>query len=297
MMKGVVARGTAKLRARTLGRPAAGKTGTTANYRDVWFTGFTTDLLACVWIGRDDSTPIGDKITGGGVAVPIWVDFMQKAHPRTKVRDFPVPPERHVRARRAVERRSRRPVSRRGVDAVRARHAAVEASSSGPTIRSFDDLVPAPSPPPLAANVRRSRACSHSNRARCRARVRVARMLRRCLVSAVLVTLACSGLGGCRKSLEDEPDADSSGARACKPATTAECTMAETQSSLAWIETNVFAKSCAFSGCHNGTATVAGRIDLKTPGASHDDLVGIDSVVEPGRKLVVPGARTRATCS
>jgi len=91
MMKGVVSRGTAQY-AKQLGRPVAGKTGTSANYKDVWFNGFTTDLLASVWIGRDDSTPIGDKITGGGAAVPIWLDFMQKAHPRTKVRDFPVPP-------------------------------------------------------------------------------------------------------------------------------------------------------------------------------------------------------------
>ena len=57
----------------------------------MWFNGFTTDLLCSVWIGRDDSTPIGDKITGGGAAVPIWLDFMQKAHPRTQLRDFPVP--------------------------------------------------------------------------------------------------------------------------------------------------------------------------------------------------------------
>lgn len=91
MMKGVVSRGTAR-GALQLGRPIAGKTGTSANYRDVWFTGYTTDLLACVWVGRDDSTPIGDKITGGGIAVPIWLEFMQKAHPRTPVRDFAVPP-------------------------------------------------------------------------------------------------------------------------------------------------------------------------------------------------------------
>jgi penicillin-binding protein 1A len=91
LMKGVVQRGTARY-ALALGRPAAGKTGTSANYKDVWFNGFTTDLLASVWIGRDDSTPIGDKITGGGAAVPIWLDFMQKAHPRTRVRDFQPPP-------------------------------------------------------------------------------------------------------------------------------------------------------------------------------------------------------------
>jgi penicillin-binding protein 1A len=90
LMRGVVARGTAK-RALELGRPAAGKTGTSANFKDVWFIGFTTDLLCAVWIGRDDSTPIGDKITGGGAAVPIWLEFMKAAHPPTPVRDFPVP--------------------------------------------------------------------------------------------------------------------------------------------------------------------------------------------------------------
>ena len=91
LMKGVVQRGTARS-ASDLGRPAAGKTGTSANYRDVWFIGFTTDLLCGVWIGRDDSTPIGDKVTGGGAAVPIWEEFMRAAHPPTPPRDFPVPP-------------------------------------------------------------------------------------------------------------------------------------------------------------------------------------------------------------
>jgi penicillin-binding protein 1A len=148
LMKGVVQRGTAKY-ASTLGRPAAGKTGTSANYRDVWFTGFTTDLLAAIWIGRDDSTPIGDKITGGGVAVPIWVEFMQKAHPRTPIRDFPVPPN----------------VSFARVEPWGGDMAGVSADPnaaiwmpfvrgtqpgrflSGPAIRSFDDLVPAPALP------------------------------------------------------------------------------------------------------------------------------------------------------
>jgi penicillin-binding protein 1A len=91
LMKGVVERGTAK-RAQELGRPTAGKTGTSANFKDVWFVGFTPDLLCGVWIGRDDSTPIGDRITGGGAAVPIWVEFMKAAHPPTPPRDFPVPP-------------------------------------------------------------------------------------------------------------------------------------------------------------------------------------------------------------
>jgi penicillin-binding protein 1A len=91
MMKGVITRGTAK-RAMGLGRPSAGKTGTSADYRDVWFIGFTRDLLCGVWIGRDDSKPIGDEVTGGTAAVPIWLELMKAAHPPTTVRDFDVPP-------------------------------------------------------------------------------------------------------------------------------------------------------------------------------------------------------------
>ncbi len=146
LMKGVVQRGTARF-ASTIGRPAAGKTGTSANYRDVWFIGFTTDLVAGVWIGRDDSTPIGDKITGGGVAVPIWVDFMQKAHPRTPVRDFPVPA--------GVSFARVEPWSGDGTGPYAdslwmpfLRGTQPQKLIAGPMVRSFDDLVPAPSLPP-----------------------------------------------------------------------------------------------------------------------------------------------------
>ncbi len=142
MMKGVVSRGTAKF-AQQLGRPVAGKTGTSANYRDIWFTGFTTDLLACVWVGRDDSTPIGDKITGGGIGVPIWLDFMQKAHPRTKVRDFPVPPA--VSFAR-VDPWSGDPASPyyESVWMPFVRGTLPAKFLVGPQVRSFEDLVPAP---------------------------------------------------------------------------------------------------------------------------------------------------------
>jgi len=148
LMKGVVQRGTARY-AQTIGRPAAGKTGTSANYRDVWFIGFTADLVAGVWIGRDDSTPIGDKITGGGVAVPIWVEFMQKAHPRTAVRDFPVPP--NVGFAR-VEPWSGDPTGPRAnpKDAVWmpfVRGTMPQRLLTGPQVRSFDDLVPSPTLP------------------------------------------------------------------------------------------------------------------------------------------------------
>ena len=142
LMKGVVARGTARF-AGQLGRPIAGKTGTSANYRDVWFNGFTTDLLGSVWIGRDDSTPIGDKITGGGAAVPIWLDFMQKAHPRTPVRDFPVPP--NVSFAR-VEPWSGDPTgpSAEAVWMPFVRGTLPGKFLAGPVIRAFDDQVPAP---------------------------------------------------------------------------------------------------------------------------------------------------------
>ncbi|MEO8702035.1 MAG: penicillin-binding transpeptidase domain-containing protein, partial [Kofleriaceae bacterium] len=148
LMKGAVQRGTARW-ASQLGRPTAGKTGTSANYRDVWFTGFTTDLLATVWVGRDDSTPIGDKITGGGIAVPIWLDFMQKAHPRTPVRDFPIPA--NVSFAR-VEPWSGEPAGVYGYDSNAivwmpfVRGTFPRNFLSQPPIRSFDDLIPAPTP-------------------------------------------------------------------------------------------------------------------------------------------------------
>jgi penicillin-binding protein 1A len=142
LMKGVVSRGTARW-ALSLGRPTAGKTGTSANYRDVWFNGFTTDLLGSVWIGRDDSTPIGDRITGGGIAVPIWLDFMQKAHPRTPVRDFPAPA--NISFAR-VEPWSGDPTGPSG-DAVWmpfVRGTLPTKFLAGPAVRSFEDLIPPP---------------------------------------------------------------------------------------------------------------------------------------------------------
>jgi penicillin-binding protein 1A len=90
LMKGVVEVGTGK-KAQALGRPVAGKTGTSTNYRDAWFYGFTPDLLCGVWVGRDDFKPVGHDVTGGQVAVPIWLDFMRTAVKGQPVRDFPMP--------------------------------------------------------------------------------------------------------------------------------------------------------------------------------------------------------------
>ena len=92
MLRSVINEGTAAS-ARGLGftADAAGKTGTTNDYRDAWFCGFTPDLLAVVWVGFDDNTPVG--LSGTKAALPIWVDFMKAATSGTKPSPFPPAPE------------------------------------------------------------------------------------------------------------------------------------------------------------------------------------------------------------
>lgn len=80
MLRDVVNFGTA-IRARELGWPAGGKTGTTNDFSDAWFLGFTPYLTAGVWVGFDDnSMKLGKKETGSRAALPIWLDFMKAAH-------------------------------------------------------------------------------------------------------------------------------------------------------------------------------------------------------------------------
>jgi penicillin-binding protein 1B len=92
MLRSVLNEGTAAS-ARALGftADAAGKTGTTNDYRDAWFCGFTPDLLTVVWVGFDDNTPVG--LSGTRAALPIWVDFMKSALGGQKPSRFPPPPE------------------------------------------------------------------------------------------------------------------------------------------------------------------------------------------------------------
>ncbi len=92
MMQGVVARGTGAKAGAGLNRPIAGKTGTTQDFNDAWFVGFTPDLAAAVWIGFDTPTGLGDKETGGAIAAPVWHDFMAVALKNRPVLSFPVPP-------------------------------------------------------------------------------------------------------------------------------------------------------------------------------------------------------------
>jgi penicillin-binding protein 1A len=96
MMRGVLTAGTGRI-ARRMGfdLPAAGKTGTTDDFRDAWFTGFTPTLSVSVWVGYDRGNSMRDVngvgITGGRGAAPIWADFMIKATSGEPPREFTVP--------------------------------------------------------------------------------------------------------------------------------------------------------------------------------------------------------------
>ncbi len=90
MLQSVVQRGTGK-RAKELERPTAGKTGTTNDLNDAWFMGYTPQLLAGVWVGFDEKRTLGKLETGGHVAAPIWLHFMQHALENEPILDFPVP--------------------------------------------------------------------------------------------------------------------------------------------------------------------------------------------------------------
>ena len=92
MMKDVLTYGTAKsLKKFSQERPAAGKTGTTDDYRDAWFVGYTPQLITAVWAGYDKPRPGGKGFTGGGICAPIWGRFMQTALADKPVEDFPKP--------------------------------------------------------------------------------------------------------------------------------------------------------------------------------------------------------------
>jgi penicillin-binding protein 1A len=74
-------------------RPRAGKTGTTNEFTDAWFIGYIPNLVCGTWVGYDDCQTLGDKKTGGGVAAPIWGDFMNRILATEPVQDFTVPPD------------------------------------------------------------------------------------------------------------------------------------------------------------------------------------------------------------
>jgi penicillin-binding protein 1A len=102
MLEGVIQNGTGRS-VRSLNRPAAGKTGTTNDYRDAWFIGYTPDIVTGVWVGFDDNRSMGRGETGGRAAAPIWLGFMTAALKNRPLLNFT--PPKHIVAR-TIDRES-----------------------------------------------------------------------------------------------------------------------------------------------------------------------------------------------
>ena len=88
----MVQRGTGRPAVVGLNRPIAGKTGTTQDFNDAWFSGFTADLVTAVWIGFDTPATLGNNETGAAVAAPIWHDYMAVALKDQPALQFQQPP-------------------------------------------------------------------------------------------------------------------------------------------------------------------------------------------------------------
>jgi len=89
VLQGVINNGTGT--AAQIGRPAAGKTGTTSSERDIWFVGYVPQLATAVWVGNDNYKPIGKGATGGAYVAPIWRAFMSQALKQVPVEYFRPP--------------------------------------------------------------------------------------------------------------------------------------------------------------------------------------------------------------
>jgi penicillin-binding protein 1A len=93
IMQAVIEEGTGR-RARKLGRPAAGKTGTSNDIKDAWFLGYTPSIMTGVWLGYDDvDVSLGSGETGGHAACPVWLYFMEDYLQGTPLEQFTVPPD------------------------------------------------------------------------------------------------------------------------------------------------------------------------------------------------------------
>jgi penicillin-binding protein 1A len=92
ILRDVIDRGTGAA-ARRMGVqfPAGGKTGTTNDFRDAWFVGFSSEIVAGVWVGFDQPATIAQNAYGARLALPIWADFMRRAARRYQPRAFPRP--------------------------------------------------------------------------------------------------------------------------------------------------------------------------------------------------------------
>ena len=97
LLQSVVEHGTGK-KVKALNRPVAGKTGTTNNYVDAWFMGYTPELVTGVWVGKDKDESLGRNETGSRAAIPIWLQFMQDALVNEPITNFQAPRDiQHIR--------------------------------------------------------------------------------------------------------------------------------------------------------------------------------------------------------
>jgi penicillin-binding protein 1A len=103
MLRDVVLHGTAVAAGR-LKYAVAGKTGTTNDFTDAWFIGFSPSITCGVWVGFDEKKTLGEKETGARAALPIWMDFMATALPQHEPRrDFPFAQEDMYQVKRQVD--------------------------------------------------------------------------------------------------------------------------------------------------------------------------------------------------
>jgi penicillin-binding protein 1A len=103
LLQGVVQHGTG-IAASKLNHPLAGKTGTTNDFTDAWFVGFSPSITCGVWVGYDEKKTLGAKETGAQAALPIWIDFMKAAIAEKKDEQFPGAPPEIVAGRDKVEK-------------------------------------------------------------------------------------------------------------------------------------------------------------------------------------------------
>jgi membrane carboxypeptidase/penicillin-binding protein len=161
MLRGTIERGTG-VAAKALGRPAAAKTGTTNDYSNAWFIGYTPHLVTGVWVGYDRPRSLGKDETGSRVAVPIWTSFMTSALAGTPTEDSACPARAAssvdlipaaIRARHHGVRRQTRSHARRAVPPALARHGpgADDRAASGPSHPSGPAPVQRPAVPPVRA--------------------------------------------------------------------------------------------------------------------------------------------------
>jgi penicillin-binding protein 1A len=101
LMEEPIKQGTAT-KAQELKRPIAGKTGTTNDFTDAWFIGYTPSLVAGSWIGFDEKVTLGDKETGAKAALPIWMDFMREVYKDKPIEQFDITPKVTTVAHEAV---------------------------------------------------------------------------------------------------------------------------------------------------------------------------------------------------